>query len=375
MLKDPPVIVIGDILLSNIRPWKIFPDTTTDVMISSYELLTKRGILAKIRARGGIRSFLELDDKIKLWLDSGGYQIMRKGLNISIERIARIYEEIDADFYISLDYPTLPGDSPRVREKKMRRNIKNFEFLINRFPDKTIIPVIHFSPNLDDYNFLVNTYIEEYGCEKIAFGGFVPPLLSVKGTKKARIKGILSLQYVALLAGRENIHVMGVGSATTISILHALRIGSADSASWRVKAAYGKIILPWGGERHVTNRKVNFGKKKLNREELNRLIDIISGIDHFPFSLPSYSKQNIEEFLNTNVFSRFENRAIFNAWVILHWAKIMPPKTGSFRSLYSLALQIRKISLEDIRNIWNNIDNVKQKDLLDYLSSNEIRGN
>ncbi|MHA1616229.1 MAG: hypothetical protein ACTSX9_02865 [Candidatus Njordarchaeales archaeon] len=375
MSREHPTIVIGDILLSNIKPWKVFPDTVTDVMISSYELLMKKGIMAKIKARGGIRNFLELAPHIRLWVDSGGYQIMRKGLNTPVEKVARIYEEINADFYISLDYPTLPGDPLHIRKKKIRKNIENFEYLLRKFPDKTIIPVIHFSPNLDEYDYLLKTYMEEFSCERIAFGGFVPPLMSVRGTKKSRLKGILSLQYVATKVGREKIHVMGVGSATTISILRALRIGSADSASWRIKAAYGKIILPWGGERHVTNREINFGKKKLSRDELNRLIDIISGIDHFPFHLSKYDKKTIEEFLYRTVFSTFENRAIFNIWVILHWAKYMPPKTGSFRTLYDLALYITKLSPEEIRKIWSNVDKIRQRDLLIYLINNENRGN
>jgi len=366
MQKEPPEIVIGDILLSNIRPWKFFPNLVTSIIISSYELITKRGVLWKINKFGGLRSFLELGSNVTLWLDSGGFQLMKKDLNIPVEKICQIYREVDADIYISLDYPTTPGDTSYEREKKIRKNIKNFDYLTRKLNDKKIIPVIHFSPKLEDYDYLLRVYLNEYGCNTIAFGGFVPPLLSVKGTKKSRLKGILALQYIALIAGRENVHVMGVGAATTISILNALKIKSADSAAWRVKAAYGKIILPWGGERHVTDRKVNFGRKKLSKEELFELANLVRMSDNFPFN---NNHDKIEEYLVTEVFSKFEKRALFNAWVVLSLAKKVPPRTGSFKHLHSLARKIHHLDRDAIIKIWRNIDNIKQSDLLKFLNS------
>ena len=364
MHQDYPEIVIGDILLSNVRPWKFFPTLVTSVIVNSYELITKKGLLWRIRKKGGLRAFLEIQSDKVLWIDSGGYQIMQRGLNISVEKILSVYRIIDADIFVSLDHPTLPGDNSFEREKKIKKSLKNFEYLTNKLPDKKIIPVVHFSPTLDDYDRLLKIYLDTYGCDTIAFGGFVPPLLSVRGTKKARLKAILALRYVALMAGEENIHVMGVGATTTISILNALRIKSADSAAWRIKAAYGKIMLPWGGERHVTNRDVSFGKKKLTHEELRELADFIRLTGNFPFD--SVCK-DLEKFLLENIFQKFEGRALFNAWVVLSLAKKTPPKSGSFRSLYQLALHIKKLDQDDIRKLWGKLNDIKQGDLMKYV--------
>jgi len=362
-----PDIVIGDVLQSNIRPWKIFKDLIDNVIISSYEFLMKKGAVIRVERKGGLRNFLELDSNIKLWLDSGGFQIMKKGLNIPIEKVEKLYRIIDADYYISLDYPTTPNDDPKLIEKKIKINVHNFKYLQSKLQDKVIIPVIHYSPRLDDYRKLVRIYVNEIGCDIIAFGGFVPPLLSVKGTKKSRLKGILALQYLTNLVERNRVHVMGVGAATTISILNVLQIKSTDSAAWRVKAAYGKIILPWGGERHVTDRKVNFGRKKLTKEEFNELVNLINMVKNFPLKS---DHENIQEYLLNVVFRKFELRALFNLWIVLTLSKKIPPKTGTFKSIYHLARNIIKLDQDQIEEIWSKLDRIKQTDLLKYINKN-----
>ena len=195
----------------------------------------------------------------------------------------------------------------------------------------------------------------------------MPPLLSVKGTKKSRLKGILALQYLANLIDRNRIHVMGVGAATTISILNVLRIKSTDSAAWRVKAAYGKIILPWGGERHVTERNVNFGKKKLTRAEFEELVNLIEKTDNFPLI---NDHKDIRDYLLNTIFKKFETRALFNLWIVLTLSKKIPPKTGTFKSIYHMARQIVNLDQDKIEEVWLKIDKIKQTDLIKYLNRN-----
>ena len=367
MQSELPEIVIGEVINSNIRPWLHFPELISSVMISSYDLIKSKGIVYKIRNRGGLREYLELPQGISLWLDSGGYQIMKKQLNIFVEKIAWLYDILDADYYISLDYPSIPGERREIRLKKMKKTIENFDYLVRKLSPrgKIIVPVIHFSPKLEDYDYLINLYSEEYGCKIIAFGGFVPPLLSSKGTKRARLKSVLALYYVSKLAEKRRIHVMGLGSITTLSILNTLRIHSTDSAAWRVKAAYGKIILPWGGERHVTHRKVNFGRKKLTNDEFIEMIELIKRTRGFPFKY-----DDLKTFLAKKVFQKFEYRALFNAWIILTWAKKTPPKSGPFRQLYNMAKNLRYLSLDEIRELWSKLDYVKQSDLMKYIIKN-----
>lgn len=365
MIDDRPEIIIGEIINSRIHPWVYFPNIVKSVIISSYEFIKNKGLLYRIEKRGGMREYLKLHKNIQLWIDSGGFQIMRKGIRVRIEKIAQIYERIDADIYISLDYPTLPTDGEKERRKKIEKNKQNFDFLYRRFPDKKIIPVIHFAPSLEEYDELLKFYIDEYDLDIIAFGGFVPPLMSVKGTKKSRLKGILALKYVATFM-KNNVHVMGIGAATTISILKALNIKSTDSAAWRVKAAYGKIILPWGGERHVSNREINFGRKKLSQDEFQQLIQLIRTHDSFPFQ--EYL-ENIESYLEDIVFKNFEMRAIFNAWIVLTLAKRMHPKTGTFKTLYRIAEHVKHMSAEDIKKIWHKIDHIKQSELINFIQN------
>jgi queuine/archaeosine tRNA-ribosyltransferase len=60
------------------------------------------------------------------------------------------------------------------------------------------------------------------------------------------------------------VHITGFGSSP-LSLHFAYYFGadSTDSAGYRRKAAYGKIVLPGTGERYVSNRSTDFGNSKV----------------------------------------------------------------------------------------------------------------
>ncbi|MEM1804186.1 MAG: hypothetical protein QXR80_06790, partial [Desulfurococcaceae archaeon] len=97
---------------------------------------------------------------------------------------------------------------------------------------------------------------------------------------------------------------------------------STDSATWRLKAAYGKVILPGGGERHVTSRAVSFGKAKPKDGELEELYRFLKETG-FPALDGFYEK----------IRTSFEYRALVNAWVVVKsWTQT--PKAPAFKKLY-----------------------------------------
>lgn len=106
---------------------------------------------------------------------------------------------------------------------------------------------------------------------------------------------------------RGRLHVLGLGSPSVTPILAKIGVDSTDSATWRLKAAYGKVVLPGGGERHVTNRVVNFGRAKATLEDLHTLYTFLKNTG-FPALDDFYQR------LSTS----FEYRALVNAWVVLH---------------------------------------------------------
>ena len=122
------------------------------VMVNAYEILNK-GILGKARGRG-LRRILMIDDDIELWLDSGGYQFLKRGINVTVDMIAKVYRSIDADFYVSLDYPPSPNDDIKVRASKIAKSIQNYKLLKRLLSDKIILPVYHFSTGAVSYTHL-----------------------------------------------------------------------------------------------------------------------------------------------------------------------------------------------------------------------------
>ncbi len=247
----------------------------------------------------------------RIWVDSGGYQIMIKGLRIELANIIDRYRELDADIYISLDFP--PQELCTQSKDIVMRNIATFEKLYTKLDNKLIVPVIH-CYKADLILEALDIY-KSYGIKIIAFGGAVPPSLAKFG-RGSRIIPFLAL---ALLRKVFNgwIHALGIGGSPSMyQALKILGVNSLDSSSWRTKAAYGKIIIPGLGERYVGNGEASFGRKDLSKGELELLINALR-VTNFPFI------DSIEDMIKT-----FYGRALINAWIIKYYADMLLPSNG-----------------------------------------------
>lgn len=280
----------------------------------------------------------------RVWVDSGGYQIMVRGLRIELSNIIDRYKELNADIYISLDHP--PQELCARSKDIIMRNIANFEKLYTRLDDKLIVPVIH-CYKADLILEALDIY-KSYGIEIIAYGGAVPPSLAKFG-RGSRITPFIAL---ALLRKVFNgwIHVLGIGGSPSMyQALKTLGVNSLDSSSWRTKAAYGKVIIPGLGERYVGNGEASFGRKDLNRGELESLIKALR-TTNFPFI------DSIEDMVKT-----FYGRALINAWIIKYYAGMLLPSNG-YSWLINYIHNFRQLSIEELieklnfymRNIQTN---------------------
>lgn len=339
-------IIIGSPISTNIPFWRLIK--VDAVMFNAYDIIRKKSIYARILKGESLREILNITKDIEIWIDSGGYQIMKKGISISIERVVELYNALDADYFISLDYPLIPGDDYITRYRKITLTLKNYEYL-SRKVDKIVIPVIHYSPELEDIRRYISFYREFNNHEFIAFGGFVPPLMAPKGMHNMRTSSILLLVYLRKVFCDKKIHVMGAGSNSMIPILRVLNVYSTDSSTWRVKASYGKIILPWGGERHASPRRANFGGRLVSDDELKAILKVLNR-NYFFKEIDDV--QSLKRFL----FSKFENRAIFNLWVIVNFAKQVKPRSPLFKKLYNMVLKAKHLNSEDIEAILKKID-------------------
>lgn len=263
-----------------------------------------------------------------VWVDSGGYQAMVRGAKLRLEDVVARFRSLDGDIYISLDTPPTslcPDDRGLVL-----RNIEVFDVLRSRLDDRVVVPVVHcYAPHLmleaiDIYRSL--------GAKIIAFGGAVPPSMARMG-RGSRVAPLIALA-IAVKASRVPIHALGIGGSITMySVVKVLGASSVDSSSWRVKAAYGKILVPGLGERYVGNGRARFGRVDLKPHELEMLKQYLEKTG-FPYI------DKVEEMLRT-----FRGRAIINAWVIYHYRDSLSPNNG-FQWMLRLAERYRNASLE-----------------------------
>ncbi len=327
-------VLLGTPLPAKPKPWLYF--RVPGIVINAFQLYKSPSILEKIREVGGVRKYLEVTDEVEIWVDSGGFQFMRHGISITVSEIARVYRVLkDVDYFVNLDYPPTPYDTTDEAKKKIIATHRNYIFLTEYLGRDKVVPVLHIQRSLE----LIRTQVKLYeNCEKIAIGGLVPYILISRGVRRSREYSIYVLKLFRDYFSGTRIHVLGIGSPTVVPILSVLNIDSTDSSTWRVKAAYGKVIVPGVGERHVTNRVIRFGKRRISSSEFSELINILR-ITGFPLS------SEVNSLLTT-----FEGRALINAWVLIY-AVSQYPLSPPFQKLLKVAMKIRKVPREEVEKI------------------------
>ena len=336
-------LILGTPLETTVHPWRIL--SVKGVMVNAYAILSS-GKLAALRGRG-LRRLLGLSDDVELWLDSGGYQFLKAGVDPGPAKIAKIYREIDADYYISLDYPPSPSDPPDIRAMKIARTVAAFQtmksLLRGKVEDGRLVPVFHLSTG-EALRIQYTVYYPS-SCTA-AVGGLIPYFMQRAG-RYSRLKAILFLSLVRRIWDG-SLHALGIASAAVIPLLKLIGVDSGDTQTWRHKAGYGKIIIPGTGERHISDQQVRFGPAKLREDELEKFNSLVKkasrilGISH--------------EILAAS----FEARALFNAWVLvevasngIHYNGVSKP----FQRLYELTRKYMQLAPETIEEELSRIMN------------------
>lgn len=304
-----PLVVFG-LPDTMIRIWELMPDV--EVMINN------------IRWRWG------KPPSTRVWVDSGGYQIMVKGIAIGVEEIIRRYRELDGDIFIALDIP--PRSLCAESWELIQQNIRNFEILYERLEGKNIVPVVHCYES-DLLLYTIDTY-RGYNMKMLAYGGAVPPSMAKMG-KGSRTIPLLALTIVRKIFSGW-LHALGIGGASAIyKALSIIGVNSLDSSSWRTKAAYGKVMIPGLGERYVGNGRAKFGRKDLSEYDMNVLRQALEKTG-FPYI------DKLADMLKT-----FRGRALVNAWVMRHFIDVIYSNNG-FGWIVKYATKYSQMNLEEL---------------------------
>ncbi|ABW02547.1 hypothetical protein [Caldivirga maquilingensis] len=312
-------ILLGTPPRATPRPWIDFTGViNVPVIVSAFELL-------KVRPPGDAPLHSLLQHSGEIWVDSGGYQFLSRGVEIGIDDVAKVYSRFwDASTYLALDYPPLPSDDVNTAFGKFRKTIKAYHELSKVLERENIevMPVIHYYRNEEIVLEALRSIID-HNPKEIAIGGLVPYVLVTRNVpKNSRWR---ALSFIAKVVEEFNgrVHVLGLGSPSITPTLELLRVYSTDSSTWRIKAAYGKVILPGGGERHVTGRRVNFGRRVIKEDELEEL-----------YLFLRETKFPLLEKYPDSLYMSFEYRALVNAWVTL--MSRSKPRGSGFRLMYEM---------------------------------------
>jgi len=295
-----------------------------DMMIKIWEYMSNIKIMINsIRWKWGKPSVEAV------WVDSGGYQIMTRGLKIDLNETIERYRRIEGDYYMSLDVP--PNKFCETSKELVAKNIRNFEYLFTKL-EKNIVPVIHCYESILLFD-AIDTY-KSYGVKVVAYGGAVPPSLA-KGGKGSRTTPLIPLAIITKVFNG-HVHVLGLGGTSVLyTALQYLQVASLDSSSWRVKAAYGKVIIPGRGERYVGNGSAKFGRKDLLPEDLDTLVKSLEQTG-FPYI------SEVELLLKT-----FRGRALINAWIVKHYPHVLE-ETNGYAWIINFSKKLSNMSVNEL---------------------------
>jgi len=260
--------------------------------------------------------------KNETWVDSGGYQIIMHGLEISIDDILRKYKMINAYAFFSLDIPSIfsPID---------KRNFEYFEYLYTKIEYiEKIIPVLHIYP-IQDIDEAIDFY-KQY-TYYFAIGGIV-----ASSKMKVLIYTFPWIFYVRKKV--PYLHVLGMSAPYFLQIFNFVE--SMDTATHSVTTSFREIFWFDGSRKYVGKLKT----KRMTDGEKEQLFEFLDK-HNFPFEYDLSNRHILE---------------LINAYILLyHNWKIKNKYTEYANKLRKMGLD--SLAIELIRNYKIASEILKEK--------------
>lgn len=249
-----------------------------------------------------------------LMLDSGGFTMMMRNEQLSLDVVARAFGQVNAEVVVSLDYPPLGSDSVDERRAKYSRTFDNFVQLHRLEMEPRLAPVIHgvTTDELQANCAAVQSIAAEPAW--VCLGGLVPLLRqsgqlgSKAAVAREELRARIGLVRTSFPLSR--LHVLGVGSPRTIAVAFDAGADSVDSIGWRRAAGFGTVFLPGGTERFVTARGRKRAASRLQLTELDLSVLAECGC-------PACERAGELDGRVETLAGSYLPRAAHNAWVLI----------------------------------------------------------
>jgi len=285
-----------------------------------------------------------------LFLDNGAYTARMQKKELDTERVISVQESLNPDLTIPLDYPFLPGTSKNVMEESWDKTTEN----ILLWQESTslsgrLVPTLH-SWDKDSLRKNVD-WLQKYADSSlIALGSIVDQSFSnfkgFFGDRQPTMELIDMVSYALSVIERESefkVHLMGWGSSPLMLHLgYYMGMKSMDTMGYRRKAAYGNIVLPGRGERHIGETSTIFGGRKIgdvgSDDDLKLLDDC---------SCPICQSNQLL------LLSNWKARAIHNEWVMKQEALTAETFLEMGNDAYERYLDKAVFSNSGLRYLWD----------------------
>ncbi len=284
-----------------------------------------------------------------LFLDNGAFTARTKDIELDIDRVVSMQEKLNPDLTIPLDYPFLPETPVHTMEKMWDKTAENIKY----WQDSTtlkgkLVPALHsWSKNSLRANI---SWLQKYAdADLIALGSLVDLSFSnFKGIFGDRqpTKELIDMLSLAISVVEDQsdfkVHLMGWGSSPLmIHLGYYLGISSMDTMGYRRKAAYGKIVLPGRGERHIGDSSTTFGGRNIHSNGNPGDLELLKNCTCPICITNQYS-----------LASDWKARAVHNEWVMKNEAKTAEALLRMGRGTYEKYLDTAVFSNSGLNHLW-----------------------
>ncbi|HPR42040.1 MAG TPA: tRNA-guanine transglycosylase [Candidatus Methanofastidiosa archaeon] len=206
-------------------PWDIAQAT----ILSLYHILPYRR--KEDVFRKGIHKVL--GSKRPIVLDSGGFQYMKKGIELDPADVLMYQKESGCDIAVTFDYPITPGLEKDERTNRLDRSISVANDMLSKREGMTLYGAIHGS-NPDEVVNYINRL--EDGFEGYGIGSLVP--------RRSHYLHLSQMIHAVRSNTSKPLHAFGITGFPAMFALAYLGVDTFDSWTYIVAAAFKEYVHP-----------------------------------------------------------------------------------------------------------------------------------
>jgi 7-cyano-7-deazaguanine tRNA-ribosyltransferase len=248
-------------------------------------------------------------------LDSGGYQKLKTGRFLfTIEKLIDFYRHAGPTLAISRDHPIESTRDLTSARRIADANIRAYKTMLGEMGSGKLVPVVHgHTVSLVRYQCARLTRLPQP--PMVCIGGNVPVFKALTrnsrfgrdhGAQLASARAFVSKVTTVRDAFEAiPVHVLGAGGFLSIALSLLAGASSVDSAGWRLRAAYGAVIVR--GAREIRLCEVRGGSRGLAR---------LLGSDLLDCACPSCSGEPTVARRAKLIQVSFRTRAMHNLWTL-----------------------------------------------------------